>query len=51
MKIIAALSGYKKIAMPHIGCGLDRLEWPKVRNIIQEVFHDDGIEILICSVR
>ena len=51
MKIIAVLSGYKKIAMPHIGCGLDRLEWSKVRNIIQEVFHDDGIEILICSVR
>ncbi|MCM1165632.1 MAG: macro domain-containing protein [Lachnospiraceae bacterium] len=29
-----------KIAMPKIGCGLDRLEWADVREIIQEVFAD-----------
>ena len=31
-----------------IGCGLDRLEWEKVSAIIQEVFSDTGMEILVC---
>lgn len=38
----------KKIAMPKIGCGLDRLDWNRVRIIIQEVFADTDIEILVC---
>lgn len=37
-----------KLAMPHIGCGLDKLEWSKVRAIIEEVFADTDVEILIC---
>lgn len=41
-------NGQKKLAMPKIGCGLDRLEWPKVREIIQDVFKDTEIEILVC---
>jgi len=38
----------KYLAMPKIGCGLDRLQWGKVREIIQEVFEDTDIEILLC---
>ena len=37
-----------KLAMPRIGCGLDKLEWSKVRAIIEEVFADTDVEILIC---
>lgn len=37
-----------KIAMPRIGCGLDRLEWVNVEEIIVEVFDGMDIEILIC---
>lgn len=37
-----------KIAMPKIGCGLDRLEWSRVREIIEEVFEDTDIEIVVC---
>lgn len=37
-----------KLAMPRIGCGLDRLEWSKVKVIIEEVFADTDIEILVC---
>ena len=37
-----------KIAMPCIGCGLDRLSWSKVRRIIEQVFQNTDIEILIC---
>lgn len=35
----------KYLAMPKIGCGLDRLSWPKVREIIKEEFKDLDIEI------
>ena len=34
--------------MPIIGCGLDRLEWSRVSNIIKEIFENDDIEILVC---
>lgn len=37
-----------KIAMPTIGCGIDGLEWVKVRGIIQKVFNDTPVEILVC---
>jgi hypothetical protein len=36
------------IAMPKIGCGLDRLQWGKVKEDIQEIFKDTDIEILVC---
>ena len=39
-----------KVAMPVIGCGLDRLEWDKVSEIIKEVFDDMDIEILVCKL-
>jgi len=41
----------KKVAMPKIGCGLDRLQWPRVREIIGEVFADTDVEILVCVWR
>ena len=41
----------KKIAMPVIGCGLDRLEWSKVSDIIKDVFSDTDIEILVCKTK
>lgn len=37
-----------KFAMPRIGCGLDRLQWDKVKAIIEEVFADTDVEILVC---
>lgn len=40
--------GITKIAMPLIGCGLDRLEWDNVKEIIEDVFDSYDIEILIC---
>lgn len=36
-----------KIAMPRIGCGLDRLKWKSVKRIITEVFDDTNIEIVV----
>jgi hypothetical protein len=40
----------KKLAMPKIGCGLDGLQWGKVREMIKEIFKDSDIEILVCSI-
>lgn len=35
----------KYLAMPKIGCGLDRLQWGKVREIILDKFKDTDITI------
>ncbi len=39
-----------KVAMPKIGCGHEGLEWDRVREIIEEVFDNTDIEILVCSM-
>lgn len=48
MKNLAIRKGIEKIAMPKIGCGLDRLRWDKVSEMIQDVFENTDIEILVC---
>lgn len=40
--------GVKKLAMPQIGCGLDRLEWRNVEGMIKTIFEDVDIEIVVC---
>ena len=40
-----------KIAMPQIGCGLDRLKWKDVSDVIKDVFADTDIEILVCKLK
>lgn len=40
--------GLQKVGMPKIGCGLDGLEWTNVKQILQDVFKDTGIDILVC---
>ena len=47
-KTICTQNNITRLAMPMIGCGLDRLKWNKVSKIIQEVFDDMAIEILVC---
>lgn len=45
---IQKLNGNVRLAMPRIGCGLDKLEWEKVKEILKEVFYDTDISILVC---
>lgn len=40
----------KKLAIPKIGCGLDRLSWVDVRQTIKELFNDLDIEIMVCEL-
>jgi hypothetical protein len=48
MMVIAVQNNIKKIAMPRIGCGLDKLEWDRVKSLIEKVFQGKDIEILVC---
>lgn len=47
MKAIAEDRDIKNIAMPAIGAGLDKLEWNKVRVMVENIFEDSNINILI----
>ncbi|KAG5666552.1 hypothetical protein PVAND_014570 [Polypedilum vanderplanki] len=35
----------KKIAMPQIGCGLDKLQWNEVEQRLRNIFEKDDVEI------
>lgn len=50
MKDIMEENATTKLAMPKISCGLDRLSWNEVYEIICEVFEDTDVEILICEL-
>uniref|UniRef100_A0A1B0AU77 Macro domain-containing protein n=1 Tax=Glossina palpalis gambiensis TaxID=67801 RepID=A0A1B0AU77_9MUSC len=41
--------GVRKLAIPRLGCGIDRLEWFRVKSILEMVFADDDIEITTYS--
>ena len=49
MRALCAEKGIRRVAMPVIGCGLDRLEWEQVSAVIQDVFADTDVEILVCK--
>lgn len=48
MAIICREKGIKAIAMPLIGCGLDKLEWSRVSEIIKGAFKEMEIDIVVC---
>lgn len=47
-RMVCKINGIRKIAMPKIGCGLDRLKWDDVQKIVSEVFENTDIEIVVC---
>ena len=50
MRKIVTREKIAKIAMPRIGCGLDRLEWPLVRDLIQCLFKDIDVSIVVVKL-
>lgn len=48
MHTLCAMGDVRKIAMPTIGAGLDKLDWDKVSTLVKGVFKDTDIEILVC---
>lgn len=47
MKNIILTNNIKQIAMPQIGCGLDRLNWTQVKAIIIQVFGTTDLTICV----
>lgn len=43
----AVQRGLCKIAMPKIGCGLDKLQWEDVREIIKDIFGETDLDIFV----
>ena len=39
--------GVESVGMPRIGCGLDLLDWGQVKRLLEEVFQDSSINIVI----
>lgn len=48
MRKLMKLNHHTKLAMPAIGCGLDRLKWSEVKAMLEKVFEDTDVEILVC---
>ncbi|XP_076444901.1 ADP-ribose glycohydrolase OARD1-like [Babylonia areolata] len=38
------------LSMPRIGCGLDKLEWDKVSDVVKEVFGDTAMAITVYTI-
>jgi O-acetyl-ADP-ribose deacetylase (regulator of RNase III) len=43
-------NGVSIVAMPRIGCGLDRLAWSDVEPLIRSVFAGSDMKIIVCSL-
>ena len=41
----------KSVAMPILGCGLDRCSWERVSQILEQVFDDDDIKIIVYKLK
>lgn len=50
MKEICIREKILKIAMPKIGCGLDKLNWIDVKQLLFETFQDTEIKIFVCYI-
>lgn len=47
MRDLCLTNNIQRLAMPRIGCGLDKLNWDAVSRLIQTIFANDAIEITI----
>ncbi|XP_034027502.1 ADP-ribose glycohydrolase OARD1 [Thalassophryne amazonica] len=50
MKSHCVLNGVTRVSMPRIACGLDRLKWENVSDILEEVFKHTNISVTIYSL-
>lgn len=48
MKDSIVKNNIKFLAMPRIACGLDRLKWEDTKLIIESIFNDLEVEIIVC---
>jgi O-acetyl-ADP-ribose deacetylase (regulator of RNase III) len=48
MRDMCVEKGVGRLAMPRLGCGLDRLPWPSVRDAVKKEFFETDVEVLVC---
>ena len=48
LKRYMKINQISQLAMPKIGCGLDGCSWMEVKKIIETVFQNEQIHILVC---
>ncbi len=41
--------GIKTLAMPRMGCGLGGLDWKDVRPIVQDIFRNSNLEVVVST--
>ena len=46
----AETNNVTRISMPRIGCGLDQLDWQKVKDMIQDVFHGSTVQVTVLTL-
>ena len=44
-------NNYTMLAIPRLGCGMDKMRWDKVKGIVEEVFKDTDIKITVYSLK
>lgn len=44
------INNHYYLAIPKIGCGLDRLCWPEVQNLLVTIFYGDDVTIEVYSL-
>ena len=50
MREVMREEGINRLVMPKIGCGLDRLQWPRVREMLEDIFQGTDADILVCHL-
>lgn len=48
MRIGCEVCKVNKLAMPRIGCGLDKQKWADIKPLIEKVFANTDVEIVVC---
>ncbi|XP_051912820.1 ADP-ribose glycohydrolase OARD1 [Hippocampus zosterae] len=50
MRVHCIQNGVTRISMPRIGCGLDRLKWERVSEMLEEIFEPVDISVTVYSL-
>ena len=50
LKSHAETNNVTRFSMPRVGCGLDQLDWQKVRDMIQDVFHGSTVQVSVLTL-
>ena len=50
LKSHAEANNVTRISMPRIGCGLDQMDWQKIKDMIQDVFHGSTVQVTVLTL-